>query len=229
VHGHFTWFDLFKVPQEQIAVAAAVFATVVIILLSVVARLALGTGEAAIQPSGHLSVKGAFEAFTEFIDALIEMVLGRAGRVYVPLFGAIFFYIFFNNILGLLPGMTAATSDINAAFAVGLFSFVAYNVIGLSHSGLAYFKHFMGPVWWMAWIILPIELVSNFIRPLSLGLRLSVNMSADHTILGTFTDLTKLVIPVIFYGMGTFVSFVQALVFTMLSMVYVMMATADDH
>ena len=64
---------------------------------------------------------------------------------------------------------------------------------------------------------------------MSLGIRLSVNMNADHMILGTFIDMTKLVVPVIFYGMGTFVCFVQAFVFTMLSMVYVMMATADDH
>ena len=78
-------------------------------------------------------------------------------------------------------------------------------------------------------MMLPIELISNLVRPLSLGIRLSVNMMADHTVLGTFIDLTKVVVPVIFYGMGTFVSFIQAFVFTMLSMVYVMMATADDH
>jgi F-type H+-transporting ATPase subunit a len=87
----------------------------------------------------------------------------------------------------------------------------------------------MGPIWWMAPILFPIELISNFVRPFSLGIRLSVNMTADHAILGTFIDLTKVIVPVIFYGMGTFISFVQAFVFTMLSMVYVMMATADDH
>lgn len=211
------------------AVAAAITATVLIVLLSVIGRLALGSGEAAVQPAGSLTVKGFFEAFTEFINGLIKMVLGSHGSHYIPLFGAIFFYILFNNMLGLIPGMTAATANINAAFAIGLFSFVAYNIFGFKHAGVSYLKHFMGPVWWMAPVLLPIEIISNLVRPLSLGIRLSVNMTADHTILGTFIDLTKVIIPVIFYGMGTFVSFVQAFVFTMLSMVYVMMATADDH
>ena len=197
--------------------------------MSVAGRLALGSGEAAVTPAGHFSLKGFFEAFTEFIDGIVDMVLGHHGRGYIPLFGSIFFYIVVSNLLGLLPGMSASTADINTALAVGLFSFVLYNVIGVQHAGLAYFKHFMGPIWWMAPILLPIEIVSNLVRPLSLGIRLSVNMTADHTILGTFIDLTKVVIPVIFYGMGTFVSFLQAFVFTMLSMVYVLMATADDH
>jgi F-type H+-transporting ATPase subunit a len=204
-------------------------ATALILVLSLAGRLALGNGEAAIQPASRLSLKGFFEAFTEFMDGVCNMVLGHHGRHYLPHFGAIFFYIVFNNLLGLIPGMSAATANINAAFALGLFSFVVYNFIGFQHAGIHYLKHFMGPIWWMIPILLPIELISNFVRPLSLGIRLSVNMTADHTILGTFIDLTKLIVPVIFYGMGTFVSFVQAFVFTMLSMVYVMMATADDH
>lgn len=227
--SHFTWFDLLHVPHEMTYVAAAVTATILIVILSVIGNLALGKGEAAIQPAGRFSVKGVFEAFTEFMNGLIKMVLGSHGKHYLPLFGAIFFYILFNNLLGLLPGMTAATANINAAVAIGLFSFVVYNLMGFKHAGLHYLQHFMGPVWWMAPVLLPIELISNFVRPLSLGIRLSVNMTADHTILGTFIDLTKVVVPVIFYGMGTFVSFVQAFVFTMLSMVYVMMATADEH
>jgi F-type H+-transporting ATPase subunit a len=202
---------------------------VLIVLLSVAGRIALGNGEAAVQPAGRFSMKGFFEIFVEFMNGLISMVLGQHGRHYLPLFGAIFFYVVFSNLMGLIPGMTSSTANINAALAVGLFSFVAYNVIGFKHAGFAYFKHFLGPIWWMIPLLLPIEIISNIVRPLSLGIRLSVNMTADHIILGTFIDLTKLVIPVIFYGMGTFISFVQAFVFTMLSMVYVMMATADDH
>lgn len=213
----------------MVPVAGSALATVLILVLSIAGRLALGSGEAAIQPASGLSIKGFFEAFTEFIDGIIKMVLGEHGKQYIPLFGAIFFYIILNNLMGLIPGLPSSTSDINTALAVGIFSFIVYNMIGLVHGGWHYVQHFMGPVWWMAWLLLPIELISHFVRPFSLGMRLSVNMTADHTILGTFIDLTKLVVPVIFYGMGTFVSFVQAFVFTLLSMVYVMMATADDH
>jgi F-type H+-transporting ATPase subunit a len=229
VNTHFTWFDLLGVDHHHTSVAAAVTVTGLIIVISVIARLALGSGEAAIEPAGKLSVKGFFEAFTEFINELIKMVLGDHGRHYIPLFGSIFFYILLNNLFGLIPGMASATSNINSALAVGLFSFVIYNAIGLKHGGLHYLQHFMGPIWWLAWLLLPIELISHMVRPISLGMRLSVNMMADHAVLGTFLDLVPYVVPVIFYGMGTFVSIVQALVFTLLSMVYVMMATADDH
>jgi F-type H+-transporting ATPase subunit a len=227
--SHFTWFDLLHVPHHLNSVAGAVLVTALILILSVVANLALGKGEAAVYPAGHMSVKGFFEAFTEFIHGLCKMVLGPEGRWYLPLFGSIFFYILLSNLIGLIPGMAASTANINTALAVGLFSFVTYNFIGFRHAGIGYLKHFMGPIWWMAPIIFPIEIISNFIRPVSLGLRLSVNMTADHAILGTFIDLTKLVVPVIFYGMGTFISFVQAFVFTLLSMVYVLLATADHH
>jgi F-type H+-transporting ATPase subunit a len=85
---------------------------------------------------------------------------------------------------------------------------------------------------WLAPLMIPLELISNFVRPFSLSLRLLGNMTGDHTVLEIFTDLTKVGIPVIFYGLGTFVSFVQAFVFTLLSMVYVSLAVAhhgDDH
>lgn len=226
---HFTWFDLFGVHHNHTPIAGSLLATILILVFSVAGRLALGNGEAAIQPAGRLSVKGFFEAFTEFINGIINMVLGEHGKHYIPLFGAIFFYVILNNLMGLIPGFPSSTSNLNTALAIGLFSFVVYNMIGLRHGGWHYVQHFMGPVWWMAPLLLPIELISHFVRPFSLGMRLSVNMTADHTILGTFLDLTKVIVPVIFYGMGTFVSFVQAFVFTLLSMVYVMMATADDH
>ena len=226
---HFTWFNYITHDHHMIPVYAAYLATALIVLVSIAGRLALGNGEAAIQPSSSLTLKGFFEAFIEFMDGMVNMVLGHHGRPYLPVFGAIFFYIVFNNMIGLIPGFTAATANINSAFALGIFSFVLYNYEGFKHAGPAYLKHFMGPVWWLAWLMFPIEIVSNLIRPLSLGIRLSVNMTADHAVLGTFIDLTKVVVPLVFYGLGTFVSFVQAFVFTMLSMVYVMMATADDH
>lgn len=228
-NSHFTWFDAVGVPHEYTYVAANVTVTALLVLFSFAARAALGAGEAAVVPSGRLSIKGFAETVVEYIDDLVTSVLGSGTRKYVPLFGSIFFFVIINNLFGLLPGMTAATGNINAALAIGIFSFIVYNVMGVQHGGWHYVAHFAGPVWWLAWLMIPIEIISHFIRPFSLGIRLSVNMTADHTILGTFIDLTKVVVPVIFYGMGTFVSFIQALVFTMLSMVYVAMATADDH
>jgi F-type H+-transporting ATPase subunit a len=227
--AQFNWFTYAGIEYKTSYLAANVVVTAGIVAFSLAARAALGKGEAAIVPAGSLSLKGLTEAVVELVDGMVKMVLGEKGRIYLPLFGAIFFYILLNNLFGLVPGMTSATANINLAFAVGLFSFVVYNAIGLKHGGWHYVAHFAGPIWWLAPLMIPIEIISHAVRPLSLGMRLSINMSADHTILGTFLELTKVVVPVIFYGMGTFVSFVQAFVFTMLSMVYVMMATSDDH
>lgn len=228
-NGHFTWFDASGVSHQYTYVAANIVVTSLLVVFSLAARAALGNGEKAFVPSGTLGLKGFSETLVEYIDDLVTSVLGAGTRNYVPLFGSIFFFVIMNNLFGLIPGMTAATSNINAALAIGVFSFVVYNVMGLKSGGWHYLAHFAGPVWWLAWLMIPIEIISHLIRPFSLGIRLSVNMTADHAILGTFIDLTKVVIPVIFYGLGTFVSFIQALVFTMLSMVYVAMATADDH
>ena len=228
-NSHFTWFDAAGIDSHYTYVAANVVVTTGLVLFGIAARVALGTGEKALVPAGHFGIRGVAETLTEYIDELVSSVLGAGARNYVPLFGSIFFFVIMNNLFSLIPGMTAATSNINAALAIGILSFLVYNVMGVIKGGWHYLAHFAGPVWWLAWLMLPIEIISHIIRPFSLGIRLSVNMTADHAVLGTFIDMTKVVIPVIFYGMGTFVSFIQALVFTMLSMVYVALATADDH
>jgi F-type H+-transporting ATPase subunit a len=114
--------------------------------------------------------------------------------------------------------------------ALGVLSFVAYNYYGFRENGVQYLKHFVGPIWWLGVLMVPLELIDNLVRPFSLGLRLFGNMTGDHVVLEIFTDLTKVVIPVVFYVLGAFVSLVQAFVFTLLSLVYVSLAVAHgDH
>ena len=227
---HFNWLQYWlHLDAHQVSIATAILVTGIVVLLSAVARLSLGNGETAIAPAGQVSIKGVFEVLVEGLAGLAKTVLGKDGRIYLPVFGSIFFYILANNLFGLLPGMAAATADINLGLGIGIFSFVLYNFLGLRQNGLQYLAHFAGPVWWLAFLMIPIELVSHLVRPFSLALRLSINMTGDHTILAIFTDLTKLGVPVLFYALGTFVSLVQAFVFTLLSMIYVMMATAHDH
>src|SRR5262249_25395312 len=133
-------------------------------------------------------------------------------------------------IFGLFPGFNPATSNNNTTFALGVTSFLVYNVEGIRAQGLvSYIKHFMGPIIWLAPLMFVVEVVSHLVRPLSLGLRLSGNMTGDHTVLSIFLGLTPIGIPMIFYALGLFVCFVQAFVFSLLSMVYLSMATAHDH
>lgn len=170
---------------------------------------------------------------TEFIADLAELVIGEEGRKFVPMLAAIFFYILFNNLIGLIPGINPATDNLNTTLALGLVSFGLYNWYGFKEHGFAYLAHFLGPIKWLFFLMLPIEIVSHMIRPLTLGLRLQGNIFADHTVLSVFVDLFKgawfIPVPALFYGMGIFVSVMQAFVFTMLSMIYISMAIAHDH
>lgn len=222
-----------RVSHEYTHVVTGIVVGLLMILVAIAGRISLGRGEAAISPAGSFSLKGIFEALVEFIVGISDLVIGEHGRKYVPMFAAIFFYILFSNLIGLIPGITPATDNLNTTLALGIVSFVAYNVFGVKENGVSYLKHFLGPVLWIAPMMLPIELFSHAIRPLTLGLRLQGNIMADHMVLGVFLDLFHnawfIPIPVIFYGMGVFVAAMQAFVFTMLSMIYVSIAVAHDH
>ena len=182
-------------------------------------------------PDEGLTARNMAEIFVAGIDSMIGGVLAEKGRAYVPMFGTFFIFIFACNMMGLVPGFVPATSNFNVTFALGIASFLGFTAIGIRSQGLGpYLKHFAGPVWWLAPLLFPIELIGNLVRPVSLGMRLFGNMTGDHIVLEIFTDLTKVVIPVIFYFLGAFVSFIQAFVFTLLSAVYVQLALGhDDH
>lgn len=217
------------VGHEFAHVATAGIATAGLVGAALVARSQLGTGEAAVVPASKFSIRGIFELITEFIQGLVDMVIGEHGRQFIPLFASIFTFVLINNLIGVLPGMTPATQNMNTTLAIGVFVFLFYNYQGLKENGVHYLKHFLGPVLWLAPLMVVIELISHFVRPLSLGLRLANVMSGDHTVVGIFLDLVPLLLPIPFYMMGIFICFVQAFVLTLLSMVYVAMATAHDH
>lgn len=227
---HFNWTQLIPgVGHHYMHVATAIVATLLLIVLAVVGRMALGSGETAVTPAGKLSFKGFFEVLTEFIVTLTDMVVGENGRKFVPMFAAIFFFILFNNLMGLFPGMTPSTDNINTTVALGVFAFIIYNIYGIKEHGAAYAKQFMGPLLALAPLMLVIEIIGHLVRPFSLGLRLKGNMQGDHTVLGIFLDLVPYGVPVVFYLLGIFVCFMQAFVFTLLSMVYVSLAISHDH
>lgn len=231
---HFNWLQLVPgVAHENVHVATGLAVGSMLVVGAVAGRLALGSGEAAIEPASKFSIKGIFELLLEFIVGLADMVIGEEGRRFVPMFAAIFLFVWVHNLIGLIPGMTPATDNINTTLALGIFTFVVYNYYGIKEHGLAYLKHFLGPLLLLAPLMLPIELIGHMVRPLTLGLRLYGNIMADHTVVsvfvGMFEKLWFIPVPAIFYGMGIFVASMQAFVFTMLSMIYVSMAIAHDH
>lgn len=215
-------------------VATLAGSSALIMGLAFAGRAALGSGENAVVPSDKISLKGIFEVITEFIVDLTTMVVGEHGKKFAPLFASIFFFIFFNNLIGLIPGMTPATENMNTTLAIGAFSFLAYNVYGFVEHGPGYLKQLLGPkmpayLFFVPIMMLFIETVSHVVRPVSLALRLQGNMFGDHMVLGIALELVPFLVPVIAYGLGLFVCFMQAFVFTMLSMIYVSMAVSHDH
>jgi F-type H+-transporting ATPase subunit a len=226
MHHPFTWLSGFGAYEP---IAAAVLVTVLLIAFALAVRGRTRSVEQAIEPEDGVTVRNVAEAFVEGMNGLAEGVLGHHYHQYVPLLAAFFAYILISNLLGLVPGIVPPTSHFQITFALGLVSFAAYHAYGLKAQGASYLKHFLGPLMLLAPLMLPIELVSHMFRPVSLGIRLYANMYADHEVIGIFTALTKVVVPVIFYVLGAFVCVVQAFVFTMLTAIYISLGVSHDH
>jgi F-type H+-transporting ATPase subunit a len=208
------------------------FVGVLLLVGTLVYRSKTANRDAAVVPDKGISFKNISEMYGSFILTQCRAVLGeKDGPKYFPFVATIFILIFISNAIGLIPGFLPPTESINTTLALGVFSFLYFNIKGCKELGtLNYLKHFAGPLWYMAVLIFPIEIISVCIRPVSLALRLYGNMYGDHTVLGTFSNLAPLGVPVVFMLLGLLVSFIQAYVFIMLSMVYVSLATAhQDH
>jgi len=157
------------------------------------------------------------------------MMGAERAKKYFPVIGASAIFVFFSNIMALLPGMPVATSNLNITLGCALVVFVLFNFYGLKANGWNYIKHLAGPAWYLAWLVLPIELISLCVRPITLSVRLMLNMSVDHLILGIFVSLLALVIPVPLMVLGCLIVLIQTLVFTLLTTIYISLATEHDH
>jgi F-type H+-transporting ATPase subunit a len=185
-----------------------------------------------IVPDRGTSLRNVLEALAQSIRGTSITIMGEEStKKYFSYVVFCFLFILINNVIGIIPGSLSANQNLNTTLALGLFTFVYFNFQGIRAVGLKdYLKHFAGPMPALAILIFPIELISISVRPLSLALRLRGNMDGDHLILGIFSELVPALVPIPFYAMGLFVSFLQAFVFTLLTMIYIGMATAHhDH
>ncbi|MGC4089533.1 MAG: F0F1 ATP synthase subunit A [Polyangiaceae bacterium] len=211
---------------------AALFAATVVILVALRTRSRLDRTDEAVIPEDRLTLRTFMETFLAYFYDLAKSVMGpdRAKR-YFPLIGTSAMFVFFSNVMALIPGMPVATSHLNITLGCALVVFVFFNAYGLSAQGFGYVKHLAGPVWWLAPLLFPLEVLSLCIRPVTLAVRLMVNMAADHIMLGLFLSLVALLIPVPVMLLGCLVVIVQTLVFTLLTCIYVGLATEghDEH
>jgi F-type H+-transporting ATPase subunit a len=242
----FTWISTLPFLQgEEMArylpFAHSCLAALIILTLAWLARMALmrvPAGRDGLVPDGTLTVRNSFELFTEAILDMCRGVLGKDAERYFPLIAGLFLYIFVSNILGIFPGFLPPTDQLNTNIPMALVIFLVYNISGIIRQGpVGYMKHFMGPVLWLAPLMFVVEVVSHLVRPASLSIRLYGNIMGDHTVLDIFMNtlpntLSQLLgfgIPVIFLALGIFVCFIQAFVFSLLSVLYIGLAVAHDH
>src|SRR4030088_396856 len=146
------------------------------------------------------------------VRSMLEDIIGPHGLQYFPVVLTFAVLILVSNLMGLFPLFMSPTAATSVTFALGLSSFLYYNWVGIKENGiLGHLKHLAGPIWWISWLILPIELISNFIRPFSLGIRLFGNMFADekvsHTVAGLYPTFTHWLLPAALMPLGVFVAF----------------------
>jgi F-type H+-transporting ATPase subunit a len=197
--------------------------------------------EGALVPPSRFSSRIFVELFLDAVMGLMEGVMGpKNARRFLPLIGSLALFIFCSNLLALIPGFLPPTSMLKTNVALALCVFIMTHTYGIKEHGLKYFKHFAGPhipapwyakplTWLLAALMVVIELISHFARPVSLSLRLMGNMAADHKVVFAFFVLIPVLVPVPFLVLGCLVVIVQTLVFSLLSMVYISMAVAHEE
>jgi F-type H+-transporting ATPase subunit a len=168
------------------------------------------------------------------VQDMIKDIIGPHGLKYFPIVMTFAVLILVSNLMGLFPLFMSPTAAVSVTFALGLSSFLYYNYVGIRENGLGrHLGHWAGPVWWIAPLIFPIEAISNFIRPFSLGIRLFGNMFADEqvstTVSGLYPVVTHWVLPVFLMPLGVFVAFIQTFVFILLSQLYLSEVSHGSH
>lgn len=195
-------------------------------------------------PDSGFSLRNIFEVITTFLWDMLESNMGKKeAKAFFPLVGALFTYILLANLGGFIPGFLPPTDNFSSNFALALTVFLVFNYAGFARNGLGYLKHLAGPVWWLAPAFFVLETVSLFIRPLSLTIRLTVNIFVDHMLQTIARDLGGLmgvvgavVLPVPLYFLGLLVCVIQAFIFALLTTIYISQSVAheehgghDDH
>jgi F-type H+-transporting ATPase subunit a len=170
-----------------------------------------------------------FEVVYEFVRGQAEDQVGHTANRYLAFFGTIFIFILTCNLIGLIPCFSSPTKDYAVTCGCALATFAYYHWMGIVANGWRYPLQFMGPMWWLAWLMLPIELISHLARVLSLTVRLYANMFAGEQVTIVFLGLTPLLAPALFMGLHLFVGAIQAYIFMLLAMSYVGSAVSHEH
>ncbi len=218
-------FELIGLGHFAHAYPHVIYSWFAILLLIIFAVLA--TRSIALVPTGG---QNFFEIVISGMEEFMVDITGEEGRKFFPFVATIFIYIAFCNLMGLVPGFYPPTASINTTVACAIPVFLFTHFIGIKYHGIKYVKHFLGPVWWLIPIILPIEIVGHLARVMSLSFRLFGNITGHELVLAILFMLAgAFFAPLPIMAMGVFVAFVQAFVFFLLSIMYFAGSMEEAH
>jgi F-type H+-transporting ATPase subunit a len=175
------------------------------------------------------SIQQIAEMLHGFVSGQADSIIGPGAQRYVAFTTTVLVFVLLSNLLGMVPGLIAPTSVPTVPLGVALLCFFYYHYHGIREQGAGYLKQFVGPIWWIAPMMLPIELISHFARILSLTVRLYANMFAGEMVTLVFFSLVPIAIPLVFMGLHLGVALIQAYIFMLLTMIYVSQSVAHDH
>lgn len=197
------------------------FVMLVLILLAFLASRSL-----KLIPTG---LQNFMEVVVTGLENLIEETMGHKGKAYFPLIATFALFILVSNLIALIPGFYPPTANLNTNVALAVTVFAMTHIVGVKEHGLAYLKHFMGPILVLAPLIFIIEMIGHLARPVSLSLRLFGNMYGHEIVLMIFLALVPFLLPVPMMLMGVLIAFIQTFVFTLLAMIYIGGALEEAH
>jgi F-type H+-transporting ATPase subunit a len=175
-------------------------------------------------PVQHLA-----EMTHEFIGEQSESIIGHGYERFTAYLTVLGLFILVANLMGLVPGLESPTANAVVPLGFALVTFVYYHYHGVRANGLGYIKQFLGPVWWLYWLMLPIEVISHCARVLSLTVRLYANMFAGDMVTLAFFSLIPVGVPLVFLTLHFGVAIIQAYVFMLLAMIYLSLAVSHEH
>jgi F-type H+-transporting ATPase subunit a len=223
-------------------IQATVLAAGMLIFAGWLIRKQIAAAGGGLLPDEGLTLRNAAELIVEMLSGLGQQAIGPDYRKYLPIVATIFVFILVANLMGLVPGLGGATSDINVTAAWAIIAFVVYNAVGIKQHGFWYVNQFLGPSFFemklfgrhihvrlLAPVFFVLEVPLHLARIMTLALRLLANMFADHTVIAVWLTLVPIGIPAIFMGLGLLVAFLQAFVFALLTMIYIGLALQEAH
>jgi F-type H+-transporting ATPase subunit a len=198
-----------------------------LVFVFLVALFALVRSRLCVDRPGPL--QHIFEGVHGFIQGQGEEIIGHGSESFTPFLVVLALFILLCNLIGLIPGFESPTAVPVVPLGCAVCAWIYYQTQGFKHHGIAYLKHFMGPMWWLAILMVPIEIISHLARMLSLTIRLYANMYAGDMVTLVFFSLVPLGIPILFLALHIGVSFLQAYIFVLLTTVYLAGAVAEEH